>query len=164
VAGFPLARPGERCDAVRRAGRPLAGVQPGQAPSGWARDETIIRVHLLPALGSRPIASITPADVQRLVIGWTARLAPRTVRRQYGVLRAIFRAAVETDLLVRSPCRGVKLPAAPRIDRHIVTADELAAVADALGPGCGPMAYLGAVLGLRWGECAGLDAKEGPPR
>lgn len=51
---------------------------------------------------------------------------------------------------------GVKLPAAPHIDRHIVTAEELAAVADALGPDCGPMAYLGAVLGLRWDECAGL--------
>jgi len=25
---------------------------PGKRPSGWARDETIIRVHLLPALGS----------------------------------------------------------------------------------------------------------------
>ena len=129
---------------------------PGKRPSGWARDETIIRCHLLPALASRPIASITPSEVQRLVIAWTAELAPRTVRRQYGVLRAIFRAAVETDLLLRSPCRGVKLPAAPHIDRHIVTPEELAALADALGPDYGAMAYLGTVLGLRWGECAGL--------
>jgi integrase len=129
---------------------------PGKRPSGWARDESIIRCHLLQALGSRPIASITPADIHRLVMAWTARLAPRTVKRQYGVLRAIFRAAVETDLLRRSPCRGVKLPAAPHVDRHIVTADELAALADALGPDYGPMACLGAVLGLRWGECAGL--------
>ena len=39
---------------------------------------------------------------------------------------------------------------APHIDRHIVTADELAGLANALGPDHGPMAYLGA--GLRVGR------------
>ena len=36
-----------------------------------------------------------------------------------------------------------------------MSAEELHALADAMGT-YGPMAYLGAVLGLRWGECAGL--------
>ena len=34
--------------------------------------------------------------------------------------------------------------------------EQLAALADALGEDFAPFAYLGAVLGLRWGECAGL--------
>src|SRR5262249_14648068 len=73
--------------------------------------ETIVRVHLLPTLDRRPLSSITPADVQALVTAWTSTSAPRTVRRQYGVLRAILNAAVSSELIVRSPCRGIRLPA-----------------------------------------------------
>lgn len=50
---------------------------------------------------------------------------------------------------------GIRLPAVAQTVRHVVTADELVALADAMGD-YGPMAYLGAVVGLRWGECAGL--------
>ena len=129
--------------------------EPSKRPSAYARDETIVRVHLVPTLGNRAIGTITPADVQGLVTAWTGKAAPRTVRRQYGVLRAILNSAVANELIVRSPCRGIRLPAVMQTVRHVVEADELAALADAMG-GYGPMAYLGAVLGLRWGECAGL--------
>lgn len=37
---------------------------PGKRPSGWARDETIVRLHLRPVLDNRPIGSITKRDVQ----------------------------------------------------------------------------------------------------
>ena len=49
------------------------------------------------------------------------------------------------------------LPVTP-LRRHIIDADELARLADALGGvgDLGPMAYLGTVDGLRWGEVAGL--------
>jgi integrase len=38
----------------------------------------------------------------------------------------------------------------------VLTRDHLADLAEAQGPHYGTMVYLGAVLGLRWGECAGL--------
>lgn len=38
----------------------------------------------------------------------------------------------------------------------MLTRDQLADLAGAQDPHYGPMVYLGAVLGLRWGECAGL--------
>lgn len=85
-------------------------------------------------------------------------LAPRTVSRQYDVLRALMRAAVDADRPVHSPCRGIKLAAKPALERHVLTADELATLASAVGPDYEPMVWLGAVLGLRWGECAGLRA------
>jgi len=65
-------------------------------------------------------------------------------------------AAVEADRLVRSPCRGIKLPASPALDRLLITNEQLAALAGAVGPDYAPMVWLGALLGLRWGECAGL--------
>ena len=128
--------------------------------SGLARDESIIRNHLLPVLAKRPLGSIMPRDVQSLAAAWTERKAPRTVRRQYGVLTAILNYAVATDLIARSPARGVRLPSVTQTKaRHIVSAAELAALAGALGEGYGPMAYVGAVLGLRWAECAGLRVR-----
>src|SRR4051812_10552631 len=44
---------------------------PAKRSSTWARDETILRVHLNPRLGDARIAAITPGDVQRLVNEWS---------------------------------------------------------------------------------------------
>jgi integrase len=129
---------------------------PAKRPSTFVRDEVIVRVHLVPALGQRRLGTITPADVQTLVKVWTKRLKPRTVRRQFGVLRAIFRFAVERDYITRSPCRGIRLPEIRDTPRRVVSAAELERLADELGPKHAAIAYLGAVLGLRWGECVGL--------
>ncbi|HSH58810.1 MAG TPA: hypothetical protein VK988_04045, partial [Acidimicrobiales bacterium] len=49
---------------------------PGKRASGLARDESIVRVHLLPSLDDRPIGAVTPRDVQGLVLAWSAEAAP----------------------------------------------------------------------------------------
>ena len=131
---------------------------PSKRESGWARDETILRLHVLPGLGRRPIGSVTPRDVQTLVNDWVASgKAPRTVRRQYGVLRAVANAAVANDLIVRSPCRAIKLPPIEPVDRRLPSVDELARLAVALGDDA-PIMWLDAVLGLRWGETAACES------
>jgi integrase len=129
---------------------------PAKRSTAWARDESVIRLHLVPTLGARPVATITQRDVQALVTAATGERAPLSVRREYRVLRAIMAAALNADLIARSPCRSINLPSAEPQKPHVVTAEELAALVDALDPEAGPMAYLGAVLGLRWGGCAGL--------
>jgi integrase len=121
-----------------------------------ARDEAVIRVHLKPAFGSRPLGTITSRDIQAVVNEWCTRQMPRTVRRNYAVLRAILNAAVEAELIWRSPCRGIKLSAVHPDERPIVDADQLAALVAAMDEEYRPFTYLGTVLGLRWGECAGL--------
>jgi integrase len=83
-------------------------------------------------------------------------MRPASTRRCFDVLRAIFNYAVESDVIARTPCRSVKLPSTESKSRHVVTAEELVALADGLGAEYAPMAYLGALLGLRWGEVAGL--------
>jgi len=151
---------------VRAAETPFAEValdwlhgDPGKRPGTVARDGSVVRTHLLPALGSRPIGRISPKDVQRLVTDWSARYRPATVRRHYACLRAIFGHAVATDIIGRSPCRAIKLPVIEHQDRLLPDPEQLAAVAEALGPSLVPMVYVGAVLGLRWGECAGLRVR-----
>jgi integrase len=148
--------PADSRTPVGEVARAWLASNPSKRPSARARDETILRVHIEPALGRRPIGSVTRSDVRKLIAVWSAGLAPRTVRRMFGVLRAVFAFAVDDEVVVRSPCRGVKLPAVGELRRPPVDADAVTALAAALGVDYAPMAYLGAALGLRWGECAGL--------
>lgn len=122
-----------------------------------ARDRTVLDTHFRPAFGERSIGTLTPLDVRKAVEAMTARLAPATVRTNYGVLSAVLNAAVEADLIGRSPCRGIKLPAAERRrEVRFLTADELDRLAEAMPVEYRQVVYLAGVLGLRWSEVAGL--------
>lgn len=129
---------------------------PAKRVTTLATDEIMVRVHLPPVLGSRRIGSLTQPDVQTLVNAWGKEAAPRTVRRRYGVLRAILAYSVEADWLGRSPCRGIRLPAATETRRHVVSPDDVARLAEATAKAYEAMVWLGAILGMRWSEVAGL--------
>jgi len=131
---------------------------PAKRPSTMARDDVTLRRHLIPTLGDKPIGQITPADVRTLVMTWLRQRKPSSVSRDYRTLAAICHFAVDQDLIARSPCRGIKLPTGAHRSVHVVDADELARLAKAMGD-FGPMAYVAAVLGLRWGEVAGLKVR-----
>jgi integrase len=129
---------------------------PRKRASSRARDESILRSHVIPIMGTRAIASVTRHDVQALVDSWAALQAPSTVGRQYSCLRALFAYAEAADKLVRSPCRGIRLPRGQLVERPVLSAIELERLAEALGEDQAPMMWVGAVLGLRWAEAAGL--------
>jgi integrase len=145
---------------VAELGERWLAANPAKRSGTRARDSSIIRVKINPTLGSRPIGSVPQPDVQGLVSAWAKTAAPRTVRRQYGVLRAIFAYAVAAEFLVRSPCRDINLPEVVPLRRAMPTPDQLAALADELehrGANAGAAMLWTAVLtGLRWGEVAGL--------
>jgi integrase len=129
---------------------------PTKRATTHARDATVIRVHLDPVLGDLPLAGIRPTHVQGVIVAMVTRgLAPKTVRTDYGVLRAILSWAVETDLIDRSPARGIRLPAAERTARPVGSAEEIERLAAAMPEAYRIAVYLGA-LGLRQGEVLGL--------
>src|ERR1039458_7209067 len=64
--------------------------------------------------------------------------------------------AEASEMIGRTPCRDIRLPQVRLVDRPYLDAKELARLATALGPDQAPMMWLGAVLGLRWPEAAGL--------
>ena len=119
-------------------------------------DEMVLRVHILPTIGDRAIATITPADIQSLVDIWTAKLSSSTVHRQYSCLRAIMSYAVKADIIYRSPCRNIRLPRVSLVKRPSLSTEQLECLADALGDDYAAMMWCGVVLGLRWSEAAGL--------
>ncbi len=123
-----------------------------------SRDRNVTRVHLVPALGTRALIDITPVHVRKLVAKMTESLAPTTVRTNYGVLRTILAAAVDADLLVRSPCRGIRMPPHQRKEVRFLSPHEFERLADAMPLEYRPMVYVAGVLGLRWSEVAGLRA------
>jgi integrase len=127
-----------------------------KSPGTRATDRSVLRSAILPTFGSRTLGSIAPADVQRVVADWAASCKARTVRRRYAVLAALFNAAVTADLIARSPCRGVKLPKVEPARGHILDAAELANLHAELPARYRPMATIGAILGLRFGEVAAL--------
>lgn len=133
----------------------LASV-PSKRATSVERDRSILDCHVLPVLGSRSIRTITRRDVQALVDSMTATHAPATVLRVFSCLRALLSYAERSEMLARNPTKGTRLPRVKLVSRPVLDAGQLRRLAEALGPDEAPMMWLGVVLGLRWGEVAGL--------
>jgi integrase len=139
-----------------RAAAEWLASNPAKRATTYARDATVIRTHLDPVLGELAVNCVQPAHVQEVVDSMGGRgLAPKTIRTDYGVLRAIFSWAVETDVIDRSPCRGIRLPEMTRGRRPVVSAGDVERLVGAMPPDYRATVLLGA-LGLRQGEVFGL--------
>ena len=118
--------------------------------------DNALRVHVLPVLGDRPLATIRRSDVQGMVKGLVDKLAPNTIRAVYDVLGRVLAAAVDDRLITSTPCRKIALPAVPDVEVVPPTVEHVRALADAV-----PARYRAAVVllagsGLRIGELLGL--------
>lgn len=117
-----------------------------------------LRVHLLPALGSRPLASVTRTDCRTFVAALAQKLAPSTVGTVVAVLRSVLTAAADDGLIQANPCQRVPLP---RVEQRVVEPLPPAAVlalAGAMTPRYAVTVWLAAGAGLREGEALGLTA------
>jgi integrase len=124
-------------------------------PTTLVRDESAIRRHLVPRLGDVQLANLRQTDIQAFVALLRREVGPGTTRSIYGVLRAALNAAVNAELLARSPARGIKLPQTPRTDVVALRPAELHGLA-AVPDRWGPMVYVAGACGLRFSEVAGL--------
>jgi integrase len=126
-------------------------------PSTRARDESYLRNYVLPTFGSTPLALIQKKKIQAWIRSLEVRgLAPRTVREAYRILSGIMREAVEDRLIAESPCRRVGLPRIPRGERRYLSPEQVEDLAAAMNEQYRALIYVGAYVGLRWGELGGL--------
>jgi integrase len=125
-------------------------------PHTASRDRRTAKRWLFPRLGKVRVGDITPGMVRALVDEMAATLKPSSVRTHYGVLRAAMNAAVEADMIGRSPCRGIKLPPERPEQPRFLAMDELHRLAGEIPVEHRPMIYVAGVLGLRFSEVAGL--------
>lgn len=127
-------------------------------PSTVARDLGMVRTHLIPAFGPVPLAKLTTVDVAGWIAAQTSagRLASATVRKAGQILAKIMKSAVDSGLIVRSPCTSVKLPTERSRDMRFLTPTELVGLVDAVDVHYRVLILTAAYAGLRWGELAGL--------
>jgi len=125
-------------------------------PGTLARDRSVIRTHIKPALGSVQLAKLRPHDVQRFVARLTDTLGSGTTRSVYAVLRSALNAAVDNELIARAPTRGVKLPPLTKTTVRVLRPEELSSLASSTPLPWRPMIYVAGVCGLRFAEIAGL--------
>jgi integrase len=96
--------------------------------------ESMQRVHISPAMGSRRVAEVTTADVEALARSMLRRgLAPKSVRNVITFLLSIFGLAVDRGWCVTNPVARAARPRRRRSgdaspDLQFLTVDELAAV------------------------------------
>ena len=122
-----------------------------------ARDRSYLNSLVLPTFGGFELRRITPADIQ----GWVSKLdgagyAAETVHKAHALLGMILTAAVDSDLLTRSPARGVKLPRIERREMRFLTPEELSELLEAVPDRYRLLVKTAAYTGLRFGELAGL--------
>lgn len=129
-----------------------------QKPSGIAAKERILRVHLVPFLGSRKLNAIGNEDVQRLKSRLQQKAA-KTVNNVLTVLNVLLRKAVEWEMLDRMPCAirllHVSQRSAPFHDFEEF--ERLVSAAKSNDVRAYLVVLLGGEAGLRLGEMAALE-------
>ena len=122
-------------------------------PSTRARYEGVLSKQIVPRWGTMPLSAITHSDVA----AWIADLglAPATVRYVHGVFSLLIDMGVRDGLIGRNPAAGVRLPKPSKAERRFLTAEQVDALADAIGEYRLVVLTL-AYCGLRWGELAAL--------
>lgn len=131
------------------------------ADTTYERYEGILRNHVEPILGDKPLADIKEGTVRR----WRASLLDNgvgepTVAKAYRLLHAIFATAFDDQLIKRNPCRikGAGQDTSP--ERATLTIDQVFALADAIQRRYRVLVLLAAFTSLRFGEFAALRRRD----
>lgn len=130
--------------------------------------DSILRYHVLPALGRRPVAALSHHHVQVFVSNMSRDgAAPGTVRNAYHVVKGVLDSVVRSGGLKVNPAKGVTLPRTDRVEKVFLTAAQVEALAEAIAnpqartgtyPEYGLLVRFAAYTGLRAAEIVGLRA------
>jgi integrase len=124
------------------------------------RYEELLRCHVTPTLGRRPLQKLTGTEIDDLYVALEKKLSPRTVHHTHTVLGACLKAAVRKGLIKSNPVALAEAPSPGESD-HGTALDEgqLRTLLDGfrqsvLFPIVAVLAFTGArrgeVLALRW--------------
>lgn len=119
--------------------------------------ETIWRVHLEPAVGTKRLAEVTSSDVAELK-GKLQSRSPKTVNNVLVVLSRMLRCAVDWGILTAMPCKIVllKVPPSKRGWYEVHEYRRLVEGARKAGPNVHLLVLLAGSAGLRRGEIIAL--------
>jgi len=94
-------------------------------PKSYADYEALLRLHIRPAFGARPLGAITQFDIQSVYAQMLELgLSPRTIEYTNAVLQSALRQAVRWKMLFEDPCVGVDLPRMKRREMEALSVEE----------------------------------------
>jgi integrase len=134
-------------------------VRPGKRAASVARDTQAVGV-FLPRLGNLTLSTITPRDVQEAVDERARHAKPATVGRDFAALRALLNAAVDADMIARSPARKIALPRIVRPERMTLEAAQLRQLVDEVPEHYRALVLTAGILGLAWEEVIALRVRD----
>ncbi|MFB7444362.1 tyrosine-type recombinase/integrase [Streptomyces mirabilis] len=125
------------------------------------RNESVMRLHIVPVFGAGSIADVTTARVR----SWRGKLLAAgvgepTVVKAYQLLRALMNTAVDDELTRRNPCRIKGADSYDVPERPVLSVAEVFGVADAIAPRYRLLVLLAAFTTLRFEELAALRRKD----
>jgi integrase len=125
-------------------------------PTTEAHHETMLRRHVYPFLGHRPLAEVRPSEIQLWVKRLSDTLAPSTVGVVHRIVAGIFKAAVRDRRVATSPCEGTKLPKRQPKRVEPLSTEAVAALLAVVPDRYRTLFMLAAGTGIRQGEAFGL--------
>lgn len=118
---------------------------------------SLLRIHVLPVLGTRPIAEITAPELHRYVADrLLAGLSPRTVRNHVVALRRMFSVATVWGLVTEDPSAGLESPRPSKQPVPFLKPEELRRLVESTPIDYRLVTALPAYCGLRRGEVLSL--------
>jgi integrase len=140
-----------------------------QKAGGIVQKETVLRVHLVPFLGRKPLDAIASEDMHRLKHNLREK-AVKTTNNVLTVLNTMLKKAIEWDVIDRMPC-AVRLLKVPERSMDFYDADDyeqMVTAAAHIGANAHLAVLLGGDAGLRGGEMRALEwsdvnFKKSPP-
>jgi integrase len=130
----------------------------GQRRNTLAKNRAALS-YALPVIGGTPVSAVTPLQIRQVVKAMQdAGLEASSVIGYLTTVSSLFAAAVEADLIARSPVRRkiLGLKETTRRDREHLPPPELVRLADAVPESFATLVLTGGVLGLRWSEAIAL--------
>lgn len=128
--------------------------------------DSVIERHLLPAFGNQRMDRITAEHIRRFfkekqeaTSEKTSRsLSKKTLINTLRLLNSIFNFAMVIELLVKNPCKAIKLPRAPKREMDFLRPEEVRAFLGAFTDEEMRCLFTTAVMtGMRRGEILGLQ-------
>jgi integrase len=148
----------------------LAHVRSSLRARTVARYAALLRDHVRPSLGARPLKQLTPLEIQalydRLAVGGrrdgkAGGLAPQHILAVHRCLHRALAQAVTWRLLARNVATDTTPPPVPRTEVAALAPEQVALLLDAAdhapSPWLSPWIMLGVATGARNGELCGLE-------
>lgn len=138
----------------------LEGIEGTIGKRTWNRHESIVRLHIKPAMGSTKLAVLTPLQLQSFYRAKSlTHLSPGSVKRIHTTLHKALRQAVRWRMIPRNPADDIDRPRGYRGEIKPLTKEQtstLLTTAKQTQPRLYALYVLGITAGLRQSELVGL--------